>query len=374
MDLKILGTATDQRTSTRVVYAQLPISDYLDLVGPEFHNFEIQRRREKHKAYARMKQDIKMGALLPSITLAVIPDKVPTILPLLDPIDEVKLRNALSVPGQVNILDGLQRTYILNDLKEEGVRFREGQCVLLEFWLEHNIQHLIYRIIVLNAGQKPMSMRHQVELLFMTLKDKLQNEIQIEIYKEKDQTRRRKSRKYSLDHIVTAYQSFLNKSPEVKRENIVAQTMLDDSILDSSEDELGNEYTDFTKYFNVYTMLDDEVWRIYSANNPPSSQNWLGQENVMNSFFAAVADFGSTDERKKRISVALEHLLDQCKTSDESDDPLELVAFTKIIGGLNIRRVNIGAETRRVLFVGFKEYFREEGSRPLSDCWLEAAR
>ena len=53
MDLKVIGLARDLRTSTPVVYAQLPVADYLEVVGDAFENFSIQRRRENHKAYQR---------------------------------------------------------------------------------------------------------------------------------------------------------------------------------------------------------------------------------------------------------------------------------------------------------------------------------
>jgi hypothetical protein len=44
--LTILGKAMDRRTATRVVYAQMSVDDYLDLVGENFDKFPIQRRRE----------------------------------------------------------------------------------------------------------------------------------------------------------------------------------------------------------------------------------------------------------------------------------------------------------------------------------------
>lgn len=60
MNINILGTPQeDIRTSTPVIYAQMKITDYLELVGNNFDKFSIQRRREKHPAYSRMKDDIK---------------------------------------------------------------------------------------------------------------------------------------------------------------------------------------------------------------------------------------------------------------------------------------------------------------------------
>lgn len=174
MTLTILGVTRDMRTTTPVVYAKMSIDTYLKIVGEDFENFSIQRRRETHKAYQRLKNDLKEGALLPAISLAAKPAGVAELIPLLAEGETtgnwVKLQEKLLAGGVVDILDGLQRTYILHDIKEEGHDFLEGQELLAEFWLEEDLKNLIYRIIVLNAGQKPMSMRHQIELLFMSLK------------------------------------------------------------------------------------------------------------------------------------------------------------------------------------------------------------
>lgn len=231
MDIRVLGLARDLRTNTPVVYAQLPIEDYLEVVGDEFENFTIQRRRENHKAYQRLKVDIAGGALLPSITLAVKPDKVSTIIPLFEEAEAdrslyEKLATALSTHGQVDILDGLQRTYIITDLKKEGVDFVKGQNIHVEFWLEADIDKLIYRIIILNAGQKPMSIRHQIELLFMSLKTSIEKQIpDLDIYTERDNSRRTKAKKFALAAIVSAYQAFITGSAELQKGNVIANQL-----------------------------------------------------------------------------------------------------------------------------------------------------
>ena len=69
--MKIIATTKDLRSGADVIYCQAPIEDYLTIVGENFEEFFIQRRREKHRAYQRLKKDIIDGALLPPITLSV---------------------------------------------------------------------------------------------------------------------------------------------------------------------------------------------------------------------------------------------------------------------------------------------------------------
>ncbi len=378
MPLKILGLAEDLRTSTPVVYGQIPLSEFLSLVGPDFEGFAIQRRREKHKTYERMKRDLVAGALLPSITLAVKPERVEEIRPLVNESDFESLSTSLSKPGGVNILDGLQRTYIIKDLVAEGHQFNDRQTLHLEFWLEGEVNNLVYRIIVINAGQKPMSMRHQVELLFSTLQQRIETRIKdLEIYREKDVTRRRRSRKFALDRIASAYQSFITRSPEVSRENIVAQQIVEAEALDASEEELTAEFNKFVDLLSRYCDLDDQVCRVYPEREDgspvPTGANWFGSENVLQAFFAAYSQFVTSEKHQERANEALDSLISETSKAPPGSDPLGLSTLLDIQGGFNPRRVNVGAATRRLLTSGFKELFRNGGQTPLTDCWKFAA-
>jgi hypothetical protein len=376
VEIRILGDSTDLRTNTPVIYAQMTITDYLELVGENFNAFAIQRRREKHKAYARMKEDIIKGALLPAITLAVKPEAVPNLLPLHESGDREALATALKTTGNINILDGLQRTYILRDLLRDGVAFKENQNVLLEFWLEANYKHLIYRIIVLNAGQKPMSMRHQLEVLFSIFRTKLEGEIRdLDLFDERSGARRTRPRKYALDRIVTAYHSFLTKSPEVEKENLVAQQLVEENVLSESEDKLSTQFDEFREFLKLYAEIDDQICRVYDGTlqGVPSGANWFGSENVMNAFFAAVSDFGSTEDKLNRIKSAITNLSASLGTANPGADPLNLATLQQIIDGFNARKVNVGFATRKLVTSSFKEFFRDEGERSLGEYWAAEA-
>ena len=373
--MKILGTALDLRTSTPVIYAQIPIARLLEIVGPDFGDFAIQRRREKHKAYERLKNDLKGGALLPSIILAVNPERVSALKDLLSAGKMDELTSELCKPGGVNILDGLQRTYIVSDLVNEGVVFADSHTQHLEFWLEASTNNLVYRMIVLNAGQKAMSMRHQVELLFSTLKQRLQERIDgLTIFAEKDDSRRRKSRVYSLDRLAASYQAFVTKSPEIIRENVVAQQLVESEVLDSSEQELTDQFNGFVKLLENFAKIDDHVCRIYADRDKeagvPTGASWLGSDNVMLSFFAAYAQFTTASEsHEERAEEAIARLISTLSAAGEEDDPMGLSALMAIQRGLSPRKHNVGFATRRLLSSGFKEYLRAGGEQSLEDCW-----
>lgn len=382
--INVIGISKDYKSNTTVVYAKIKPSEYLKLVGEDFGEFEIQRKRENHKAYGRLKTDILKGAALPPITLSVKPQYVDSAESLLSDFEE--LSNFLGGSAKFNILDGLQRTYIISDIAKEGGDFHQQQELLLEIWLEGNLDKLIYRIIVLNAGQKPMSTRHQVELLFSSLHTPIQERVGgIELVREKDQRRRRKPGIFPFETIVSGYQSFISASTELNKENLVSQQLQVDSSLDQSEAYISAQFELFIKYLKYYIEIDKEVFRLYPTQEgapdgvedkeTSAAQHWLTTGNTCMSFFASLSQFSPHDEsdlstkKRQRIEVALEKLISKLQSSHEGDDPLHLEAFEVIRRGKSARKINIGTYTRRLLANGFKEFYREEGDISLGAAW-----
>jgi hypothetical protein len=90
----------------------------------------------------------------------------------------------------------------------------------------------------------------------------------------------------------------------------------------------------------------------------------------MLSFFSAVSQY-ITSSKRDRVDTALDALL-KVAESDEVD-PLGMINFNKVRSGLNPRKTNVGFATRKLINVGFKEFFREDGSIPLPKCWAMSA-
>jgi hypothetical protein len=370
-DLKIIGYSKDLRTATFVIYAQIGILKYLELVGENFDEFGIQRKRESHKGYNRLKKDIKLGALIPPITLALNPSLVKQFLPLVRTEQTSKIQSEIIKSANVYILDGLQRTHIINDLKEEGTNFKKEQKILLEFWFEENMGNLIYRLIVLNAGQKPMSMRHQIELVFMTMQGKLRKDIPgLIMYNEKEKKVRDSAKKFPFERIVTGYNCFLNESPEIDKVKIIGEKLDTGKIITEQELVILEKYEDYTKYLTEYLKIDGEAYRIYSKfKEIPSAKNWLADENVVNSFFAAIGILFDVPEFKKRIDSAIKKLLVDLKNAKIGDDPFALREFELIRVTFDPKKYNVGYITRKTIMSCFSEYLKNEGLLSFKKCW-----
>lgn len=372
---EIIGHTKDIRTQTNVIYVKIGIEDYLDLVGTNYNKFNLQRKREVHKGYDRLKEDLRKGALIPTMTLAIEPSVAKPFSALVEEekLDEIKDR-VLEIKDNVYILDGLQRTHKIKELKDANVEFNKDQRLLLEIWFETDINHLLYRLIVLNSGQKPMSMRHQIELLFTTMRVTLSNQIpDLEILVENKEEKRIRAKQLYFERLVTAYKSFLITSPEVDKDVLVSEKIVEEKILENNEEYLSGTFNSFKDYLVKYCELDLELFRI--CNNTPLNifKNWFSDANVINSFFAAIGMLH--EDRSERINKAIDRLLEDLKNDQPGVDVLNLNEYKRIREEVaDPKLFNVGFATRKLLTDSFNEYFRDEGNTTLLKCWLRESR
>jgi hypothetical protein len=371
--LDIIGFTTDFRTNTNILYAQIKINEYLDLVGQDFDRFEIQRKKEKHKGYNRLKNDIEKGTLIPTITLAVEPSLVRNFKDLLLEKNSTQIvEKLITITDKIYILDGLQRTYIISDLKSKGTVFNFDQRLLLEIWFEEDIKHLIYRLIVLNSGQKPMSMRHQIELLFITMKETItKNIIGLKVLEEKEEEKRVNPKEFPFERLVTGYKSYLTKSPEADKDNIVAERMKEADLLESDEQFLSEPFIKFSEYLRQYCQLDEQAYRIYNVSEHNKYRNWFAEANVIQAFFAALSKYSSNEKREETALKVVNKLIEELKHKNKGEDPLSIKELNEILASESVsKKYNVGFATRKLLCSGFTEYFSNEGEQTLKECWL----
>lgn len=382
-NIEIIGFTRDFRTDTSVVYVQVPINNYLEWVGGSFENTDFQRKREKHKAYRKMKEDIKQGAILPPITLALKPEYIQQ--DLLQAINEknISLINTfLTKKDALFILDGLQRTYILQDVKNEQTQETTGkweqQKLLVEIWLENKIENLIYRFFVLNAGQKAMTPRHQLDVIFSGLKRVLETELNIELLSEKERKRRTKPKQFQTKDIATSYACFSLADYAPDKDNLIVQQLQDEKLLLATDLGEGLEY--FKMYLKKYAELDELCFSHYEtvereavkdsdeAKDAKDAKNFFDNEYAMNAFFALIGEFLQDNDLREGMNQALEKL----KTALENKDfeYLGLETYQAIKGGFSSAKKNLGLIYKSIIHSAFDKFFKKSGTQSLNDCWL----
>lgn len=167
----------DHRINSINLYVETTFGEYLSFADQIIKNNELQRKRVKtsKSVYSLLKDDLKKGCVMPPLVLAVTKTDVIDA----DEIDEEELLEYIKEnTDDVLILDGLQRTYTLLDAKSEMEKAGKkrmqqflGYSLRLEIYVEINRFGVLYRMLTLNTGQTPMSLRHQLEMLYSDMLD-----------------------------------------------------------------------------------------------------------------------------------------------------------------------------------------------------------
>lgn len=217
--MNVISVLEDKRIQSKNILVEFKIQEYLKIADSILKNNPFQRGRVKSSStvYSLLRDDLKTGCVIPPIVLAITQGNF-------SPLD-TNDRNFTQVfeefiqghLSQVIILDGLQRTYNIIDANteleskadEEGLTKYHNSKLRCEFYLGIDKIGILYRMLTLNTGQTPMSLRHQIEILYS---DYLQHAMDgIELIKEIDERAPRKSGQYSFKEIIEGFTSYLTR-------------------------------------------------------------------------------------------------------------------------------------------------------------------
>lgn len=363
---------------------EMTFEDYLRLVSGSELNLDIQRRViTGFKPYEKLRQDLTRGCLIPAPVLAIQSSTLPP------PEKEVEFATALAAvkPDDVYIVDGLQRT---NAIQQVAKGFTNDAArnewlthkLRVEVWPDISISSLTYRMILLNAGQKPMSLRHQLEVVSRPLCDALKQKFgsRLEIYRERDVDRRSSPGQYQFSLIASAFQAYVQKRPHIDLRNEVVEELNQLDALDTYASQLDEEgaadpTSEFMEYVGFLISFDDLLCRRYPDRSvspdgdvTPSGKNLLTRDTFHLGLAAAYA--WCRAHKREALEKAVQSLLKLMTESDESDC-LALARLEKIQAAFK-RKDNVGEQTRNLIFRGFQEYFRSEGLTPFEQCWLQS--
>ena len=214
--MNVLSKLHDGRIESDNYLFELTIHEYLDLVNGVLEQNEFQRRRvsSSKSIYTLLKQDIQRGCVIPPIVLA---------LTAVTDLDGLNIDNIIEYveanKNKLVILDGLQRTYTLVDLRAElNTQSPGGAEVVLgsrkirvEVYVGINRLGILYRMLTLNTGQTPMSLRQQIEMLYLDYA-KVPFSTNIRLIREVDDKAAKNSGDYNFREIIDGFNSYLERN------------------------------------------------------------------------------------------------------------------------------------------------------------------
>lgn len=376
IEIVALTIDRDDRLRSYCVTAKCSYRDFLALTEGAEKNLDIQRSIIKGtKAYATLRSDLRRGCVLPPIVLAVT-------LELSDAVENLHAGQELEAltadlgklqSEDVYVIDGLQRTNAIRQTANElEPTLRDeflGRPVRVELWLNIPFSAIAYRMLLLNAGQRPMSVKHQVEVLSSKLVGDLAGIPSLDIFRVLDTRRRTQPGQFALAKIAQAFQAWLQGQPNLDLRNTVMEELLAESAIEV----LGQTVPVGANKANPDGFHRFMSWLVeFDAALGLENIAFLGNETVILGISAAVGALERNENLAPRVWPALVGLLESLK-ADAAADPVALGTFDALRLGIDSSKVNVGVATRDMVFNAFKEFIRGAGETPMRACWQVGA-
>lgn len=240
--ITVLSDARDEVIQSNFFIAKTTYDFAVERLFPLINRLDIQRRIQAESFYRRLEVDILEGCIMPPITIAFV-----------SPVDRKRLPKAEKFINETIshafVLDGIQRLNTLNRVASQP-GFSGGLPLFLNVIICPSRDKLLYRMVTLNNGQKPMSARHQIEMLASEIYNF--DQLGIRFTTEKDDSLRVRHRlpSFKKSDIITAYIGFLSNSVSVENSKIIQEKMdelIARQIMDSGIPHSKIEFSDVVK-------------------------------------------------------------------------------------------------------------------------------
>ena len=309
--------------------------DYLENLPVDYREYDIQRGIVKNTYLDSIAVDIIKGAHLPIITLTarkVESDHI-TNYRILDGLQRTFrvhqlyrfLQQILTLPDIFEIVDDklefrkkyrnewkLSENYTYSVLEARRIieALRKFRSDLLpkdllkifdveqwfEVWENLSQEDEIRKMIVLNAGHKPMNNYHQLELLFLNQLSYIKSTFpNIEIIRGKDKStleygKSREKNQYYFAHIIETMLSYIDKKPVTLNSSLIqaVQEGEDAALLIQKENNIVFETIEFL------IDLDNYLYEKYDDNGI----KWISKDTVLT---AIVATLGQKEMNYKEF-------------------------------------------------------------------------
>lgn len=206
--MKLLSKIPDGRVKCDNLLLEMSVGEYLRIAEAALVHNEFQRRRVKGSktVYALLKEDLLKGCVIPPLVLSVAAQATDDIDLFLD-----------AQKDHLLILDGLQRTYTIIDVRNDLLAKNDEQELAkllslplrIELYCGINRVGVLYRMLTLNTGQTPMSLRQQIEMLYLDLTNVA--DTGLTLVREVDGIPVTDLRQYNFKEVVEGFSSFLER-------------------------------------------------------------------------------------------------------------------------------------------------------------------
>jgi hypothetical protein len=336
---------SDEKIGGKSWMVKMKIGDYLKMIN--LNDNPYQRNLLGIKAYSKLIEDLLNDTIIPPIS--VVYNNI-----------NLDFEKEFDINKKFVILDGLQRTNCLlyciekikqgkSDGKIKDISAFENKEIYVEIWEKLDLKHILYKMVVLNTGQKKMDYSHQLDILNNSLQEELEED-GITILTTKDiKEGRPKTDAFDLASVTEGLVSFINGYPISGKKNAAEFLFERFNVgLATDDDE------DTLKLINDNDTYNYLVWILKDFNNLLNekypAKNPLKKLNTF--LVSLLASMGychkkSPENLKKKLKVLEDSFAG-------TDDPINLEMFDNYY---NMFKTGIGEKRRKFIYEAFRNFF-----------------
>lgn len=213
----------------------------------------------------------------------------------------------------------------------------------LYIWTDLSVDQEIKQMLILNAGQKQMSLNHQFELIYMRLfEENTFDEGKIKILRSKDgKITNRNIGEYSMSTVIIGVQSLVNMKPmRLSRDMLYKDDFQNDMLLSSMDGVFTIGFV--RKFLDMFNILDKKI----SVNQEYS--NWFAKDTTISGMMAGI---GQHIQALNHDSSYVLANLSQSVESIVGAETFKLDEYNKVYSELSGAKVNIGKVLRRAVMI-----------------------
>ena len=272
--VKILSRTEDRKIQTSNYLIELELNEYLEFAENIISNNEYQRKRVRSSMsiYSQLKEDLKYGCIIPPIVLAIDSKDMSE--------EELNQSNIKELLKKSLILDGLQRTFTIIDAYNELIKEGRDTSLFLKGSLHAEVYGginrfgLLYRMLTLNTGQTPMTLRHQIEILYSNYDVNIPDIILI---KEVEGRSPRNIGEYRFQDIIDGFVSYLQSSYLPMTRSTILETIktLETISSENVEEDL------FKTFVQCYNSLLNRMNSMTSEDDTKNMNDLLSEDDSL---------------------------------------------------------------------------------------------
>lgn len=393
MNAEVLGTRQDGNSTCYL--ARMSLFEYVENIPDDYKDYDVQREIVSNVYLDNLVETVLLKKHIPPIVLIANGTNI--------------IDNILEIPN-FKILDGLQRTYRLNVIWKtisffiqefhdtpgllgftkfalsrkysKALSFIESSTRVLsviielyqerfshlddpnqalidcykknyqwfEIWINLTPKEEVDKMLILNAGHKPVKIKHQLEIIFSNilplLKEVDRGSFRIIREKQIASTQFSKNRKkgeFHFSHLISALISFKEGIPVTTNSALIQK--LQDSDFKSEED---SQYFSFEFLENyVGSLIEIETAIIDSnTNSNDAAVKWIGREIALTGIYGA---FGAKLKSDLEKDLLIGFLRVKA-TFIRNIGLLNLSGFETARNNLDLGKINIGTVNKNAVF------------------------